>query len=396
MEHLFHAFRRVQKGLDDPDVLLELFHQHENLKDPSAISMIDRIRLLDLPPPSVQDEAIASVTSLTKSELVKRGAEFPTALSEDEMNLLMARFWLDGMSCHIDDAFMNALNKLEEVKEDYSNEVCDRLDRFREPMYDENDCKAIENAETESIRRMRAGSDQRLQQDLAKVFAEGKPWLQQLWKENGSKRWGYAVFESPQFVADSQYDAYEWEQKKAMEKSLDRIGSGMEIRINYKMERQPWPSQTKSHRFPEVVDNLRQEFKNRRNGGSLSDGLLPNVFLYLDHESALSQFHAHGYVDYMWIWAIDPDYEAENDSNGDYPGYLRVCLKQLVDNFYVTRRWHPEVSMKDLWLAARRESNEAFTTVEPEMPDEHPLKVHGPSIAPDYLLVELPIRPYLE
>ncbi|KAJ6033309.1 uncharacterized protein N7446_008401 [Penicillium canescens] len=393
MEHLFHAFRRVQKGLDDPNVLLELFQRHENLNDPSTVSVDDRIRLLDFPPRSVQDESIASVTTLTKKELVKRGAEFPAALSENEMKLLMARYWLDGMKCHIDDAFMNALDILEDIKEDYSTEVCDRLDRFREPLYDENECKAIENAGAQSIRRRKAENKQELQQDLARVFAEGKPWLQQLWQEDGSKTWGYAVFESPQFVADPKYDVFKGEQKKAMERSLCRIGSGLEIYRRYKMETQSWPSQISStHRFLEVVDKLRQQFKNRRNRGSLSDGLLPNVFLYLDHESATSLFVAHGHVDAMWIWAVDPDYECENDPTGGYQGYVRVGFKQLVDNFYVARRWQSDLSMKDLWNAAQRESNKAFVSVEPETLDKLPLRIESNNVAPENLRLFHPIR----
>jgi hypothetical protein len=147
-----------------------------------------------------------------------------------------------------------------------------------------------------------------------------------------------------------------------------------------------------THRFPEVVDKLRLEFKNRRNGGSLSDGLLPNVFLYLDHESAISLFHAHGHVDAMWIWAVDPDHEPLNDSTDDYQGYLCVYLKQLVDNFYVARRWQSDLSMKDLSNAAQRESDEAFASVEPETPDEFPLRTESNNIAPEYLRVLHPIR----
>lgn len=393
MEHLFHAFRRVQKGLDDSNVLLELFQRHENLNDPSAVSVDDRVRLLDFPPRSVQDESIASVTTLTKKELVKRGAEFPATLSENEMKLLMARYWLDGMNCHIDDAFMNALDILEDIKEDYSTEVCDRLDRFREPLYEENECKAIENAEAQSICRRKAENGQELQQDIAIVFAEGKPWLQRLWQEDGSKIWGYAIFESPQFVADPKYDVFKGEQKKAMERSLCRIGSGIEIYRRYKMETQSWPSQMSStHRFPEVIDKLRQEFKNRRNGGSLSDGLLLNVFLYLDYESATSLFVAHGHVDAMWIWAVDPDYEYENDPTDGYQGYVRVGFKQLVDNFYVARRWQSDLSMKDLWNAAQRESNKAFVSVEPETPDKFPLRIESNNVVPENLRLFHPIR----
>jgi hypothetical protein len=94
----------------------------------------------------------------------------------------------------------------------------------------------------------------------------------------------------------------------------------------------------------------------------------------------------------MWIWAVDPDYEPENDPTDDYQGYLRVSLKQLVDNFYIARRWQNDLSMKDLWDAAQRDSNKAFASVEPEAPDEFPLRTESVNIAPESLRVLHPIR----
>jgi hypothetical protein len=115
------------------------------------------------------------------------------------------------------------------------------------------------------------------------------------------------------------------------------------------METKSWISQISStHQFPVVVDNLRQEFKNRRNGSSLSDGLLLNISLYLSRESVTSPFHPHGHVDAIWTWAVDPNYNYEYDITDNYQGYVRVGLKQLVANFYVARHWQNDLPKHDL------------------------------------------------
>ncbi|KAJ5110012.1 hypothetical protein N7532_002657 [Penicillium argentinense] len=384
MEHLIKAFRRVQNKLDDPRELLELFERLEN--DPSSASAEDRIRLLDLPSASVQRESIAAVTTLTKSELLKRAAESPTELSEDEINFLRAKYWHHAMDWPIDDALMDAVNLLEEIKENYSDELCDRLARVQGPLYDESECKAFENADLEYFRRAHADFEQDRQDDLDVVFEHGKPWLQRLWQEDKGATWGYAVFENPQFVADPLFDAYKGEQGIAIEKSLHRIVAGLQIGPYYSMQPQTWPSQIGDvDRLHEIVDKLRQEFKHRRNEGILPNGLLRNVFLYLDHESASSVLYAHAYVDNMWMWAVDPDHTPDDDTTDGYKGYFRVSLKQLVDNFYVARRWQSEISMKDLWKAAQGEPNTAFASMEPETPDKFPLRTETHNLVPGEL-----------
>jgi hypothetical protein len=91
MEHLFGAFIRVQRGLDDLNPLLELFHTFEN--NPSGVNAQDRIRFLDVPPLSVQHENVAAVSTLSTDDLLKRASQSPEELTRDEIDLLVARFW---------------------------------------------------------------------------------------------------------------------------------------------------------------------------------------------------------------------------------------------------------------------------------------------------------------
>ncbi len=53
-----------------------------------------------------------------------------------------------------------------------------------------------------------------------------------------------------------------------------------------------------------------------------------------------------GTVDDMWVWAVDPDYEAGDASKDDqkdkYKGHLQVRLQQLVNNFFDARRFHED------------------------------------------------------
>lgn len=150
MEHLFGAFIRVQRGLDDLNPLLELFQTFES--NPSGVNTQDRIRLLDLPPLSVQDENVAAVSTLSKDELLKRASQSPEELTRDELDLLQARLWA-GVTCTEEHAHIYALYALTEVSNEYCDEMIERLRRFQKLLYVENEAEAIENAAKEAKRR---------------------------------------------------------------------------------------------------------------------------------------------------------------------------------------------------------------------------------------------------
>lgn len=301
------------------------------------------------------------------------------------------------MTCTETDAYIDALYALEQVSTEYCEEMIERIQRFQRPLYAKNEAEAIENATEEDERRDNELSQALKQEDLDFVFEHGKPWLQRLWQEDqGQKVWGFAMFENPQFATDERREPYVAEQYEALRHSLKALRAGIRIGGQWQIESPKWPTQTSDvQSFPAVLDKLRKHFRHLRaqppvtqiryprdgvdpiygapeidesQGQNLSDGVLRNVFLYLDQESAASVLHSRGLVDWMWIWAVDPDYEPSSNASSGYPGYLRVRLQQFVDNFYTARRWHAdEISMEDLWKAAKKEPNDnAFVSVDEE------------------------------
>lgn len=118
-----------------------------------------------------------------------------------------------------------------------------------------------------------------------------------------------------------------------------------------------------------MLDTLRKNFKNIRSQsqehGVLPDGILRNVFLYIDSDSVDSVMSPPAWVDDMWVWTIDPDYEAPATFD-KYQGYLRVRLQQIVNNFFEYRRFYADqFSMEDLWEAAQTK-NSMFVSVKEE------------------------------
>jgi hypothetical protein len=399
MEHLFKAFLRVQRGFDTASALLETFNAFEN--NPEALSSEDRIRLLDLPPRSVQDDNIAAVSSLTKAELIQKAIESPKELTREEDYLIQERFW----TYMTDDEFnvhYEALGALSEMPVDYCNEVEERLRRFQRLLYEEREDEASESVMKQLSEDGKAATqayEQSQREILDTVFEKGKPWLRQLWEEDqGKKPWGLAVFENPRFTADRRRDLYIAEQRETFNLSRGAIYAIGKIGDTWRLENPAWPAEivTGDESFAAIVEGLRRKFKELRaqppgwqrlypryeidpiygapteeelkQGHGLSDGILHNAFLYLDQEAAESVLFSWGRIDEMWIWAIDPDYEPRDHTTSGYRGYLRVRLRQLMDNFYVVRRWHAhELSMEDLWHAAQKDpKNGSFISTKDE------------------------------
>ncbi|KAK0254016.1 hypothetical protein LTR91_010515 [Friedmanniomyces endolithicus] len=105
--------------------------------------------------------------------------------------------------------------------------------------------------------------------------------------------------------------------------------------------------------------------------GGIPNGLLRNVFLVIDQD--VIDAVKSPVADNTWIWVIDPDYAGDvalmtrNGLKGEYYGYMRVRVQQLVNNFWDARRYHEsEHPLQMLWAAAQESHNFAFVSVNPE------------------------------
>lgn len=145
----------------------------------------------------------------------------------------------------------------------------------------------------------------------------------------------------------------------------------------------PTDQDASEHSRAVEFQRLREHFKSNECSG-LCEGLLRDVFLVIDKDSAASVLSPPGFVDDMWAWAVDPDYDltrAEQSSprtttafsegvppgSSRYPGYVRVRLQQLVHRFYKARRFRGSAkypSMATLWAAAQTSKHRAFVSLE--------------------------------
>ena len=168
------------------------------------------------------------------------------------------------------------------------------------------------------------------------------------------------------------------------------IVSTMKIESTYLVQPLDWPSKapTEDESFSVTLRELRKQFKYLRSCTlkkdttrlafdtsslqkgpieGLTKGILQKAILYLDRNAAESVTKNH-FANDFWIWAVDPEYEEDGENQSGCKGYLRVRLQQLIYNFYVARHWYAnEVSLKDLWVAAQKDSyNQSFVSLDEE------------------------------
>ncbi|KAJ6150184.1 hypothetical protein N7471_001383 [Penicillium samsonianum] len=392
MDHLFPSFIRVIRNIDDAARLLATFQEFES--NPSAISAEDRVRFLDFPDFSTQEANISAATTLNKEELLKKAAESPRDLTSSEVELLYSRYW-GQISFPEEDIRFDCFENLRLVSDEHYSQTLERLKRLRRFFYAEFEADAFKNVEAETSRREDEIREAEDRADLAQILEHGHPWLRQLWQEDeGKKPWGYAIFQSLQWKLEDpeRQESYEQKQSNLFHWAHLAIGSGTKIGSRWYLEDLDLPSRIGSDEsFLLTLNQLRRQFNYLRSQPpkkqapylsidiaegkinaileGITEGLLRNVFLYLDHSAAASVLDSRG-PDDVWIWAVDPDYDpkSQHSSSSGYQGCLRVRLQQLLNHFYVARRWHAdEWSMEDLWNAAQKDPhNASFVSMKDE------------------------------
>ncbi|KAI0168253.1 hypothetical protein BJ166DRAFT_590705 [Pestalotiopsis sp. NC0098] len=420
MENIIKTFMRVQRHLDDADVLIARYPELERLalSDPAALSDQDRRRLLDIPDRDTENANLAAATELTKAQLLERAATSCDALTDAEIGLLLERYWRD-----VTDAEGRAASVAREALDPgahaYSRgqweALADQLARARAPLYEENELEALQNAPKEWTWRITADSRAREAAEMERAMRNAAPWIQRLWIEDlqdrPEVRWGYAVFYDPAIKAEmgeERYDDYLARADGVLQWAQWAIRCGSVIESRFSQQRLEWPADlaAAAEKQPNLVatfQKLREAFKSARAapkkhvwqpGPGINDNLLQNVFLVIDRDAANSHlskwkptcvkeaqpgrpalFTVPGAgVDDAWVWAVDPDFEpddgaslsdkGEDGKSERYQGYLRVRMQQLVKNFYEARRWHAEkLPMRALWEAAQMSKNQLFVSI---------------------------------
>lgn len=326
-----------------------------------------------------------------------------------------------------DDAWLTAYNELQAVRAplyDDKNEAValengkkEESRRLRERV--SGDVAAIEDREAKCLQTM----------------ALARPWVRRVWQEDGgfgsNRKWGFAYFVVPSMMEDERRaDEYISRAANVLDWGRRAVACGDALDRRWKYQRLNWPdgvpearlraagenvdvsvrilpikkwsgaspdglgdsailSQEKTGRDPaaldeeniaaadqerlKIVKKLREQFVSIRDQGGLQPGVLPNAFIVVDQDCVDSTIGTtKGVVDWMWVWAVDPDYRDDrpstnvpSSSSGQlYGGFLRVRLQQLVNNFYELRRFHEQDwPMEKLWQLSRRSRDQLFFSI---------------------------------
>lgn len=251
-------------------------------------------------------------------------------------------------------------------------------------------------------------------------MARSQPWVRQLWEQDhAEKPWGYAAFFDPRIDHDEAED-FEARLGAVLMWARDAVGCGAVIGAKWRLQYLDWPEQSRDEGSEEAEEDsdeagegkeeedegaaetdegesraadqlsvaelemLRQRFRTIRDSASsnkkrkiesktsstgLEQGVLENVFLVIT-QACVDSVLSSASVDDMWVWAVDPDFEAPAEqrlTESRYNGCLRVRLQQLVHNFFDARRFHEgEHSLEQLWRAAQGSKNQAFVSLKSE------------------------------
>lgn len=274
------------------------------------------------------------------------------------------------------------------------------------------------------------------------TMALARPWVRRMWEEDGGfgsrRRWGVTYFVVPSVMEDERRaDDYMSRVSGVFWWGKDAMACGEELDRRWEYQRLDWPESVSETRLRaadedvdialrmmpikrfrdgdfddsgdsavspqaeaphedrtednddtadrarlETVQKLREHFVTLREEGKLESGMLPNAFIVVDQDCVDSTIGTmKGTVDWMWVWAVDPDYKtdeieadaaslslADDDQKPQvYRGFFRIRLQQLINNFYELRRFHAqEYSMLRLWQYSLRSRDKLFFSVKEE------------------------------
>lgn len=403
MDTLIKATFRVQRNIDSVETLLNLITKHQPQTNITSTlpSDADRRRILDFPAQETEEANFTSTTNLSKPALLTRTITNPSLLTDPEVDLIKNRFWTKVSRAERLN-HDNALMELVGISEEYWMDTVAELEAIRKPFYAMVEEKAIRFAGEEQMRRVvlfantgvpyQVGVPHPGEADFPgdRPRPDAKDWVKTLWEESqGKEMWGYAGFVYWRLESDE----YLARKGAALQWARGAVGLGDQLEARFGVRTLEWPPAAAEVSWTEMLKRLREKFRALRAlpprqrdvtgklpvDGGLEAGVLRNVFL-LEDEACLDQaMDGRGAVDDMWVWAIDPDHEPNEDEedgedgsekyemNDVYRGYMRVRLQQLVNNFYEACKFHAdEYPMRRLWEVAKDSRNCAFVSVHPQ------------------------------
>ncbi|KAF7122561.1 hypothetical protein CNMCM5793_000586 [Aspergillus hiratsukae] len=167
-------------------------------------------------------------------------------------------------------------------------------------------------------------------------------WVQRIIDREG-KGWGYVIYR-PSIVHEDEGTKEAWRAcwdnfNELMSHYPRTVIGGEEIQDSKILDFVDYE--------PEMggVDQLRKDFRERRDKGGLKHGVLANVFIHMPTECRDSYLREDRF---SWAWAIDPDWSLPGPDADGYDGRVRVSWGRIFHKFYDLMSTQ-KVTMKEIW-----------------------------------------------
>lgn len=274
MENFLPGFSRIARKFDDAAQLAADFDTliHAARRGPSSLSAQDKQRLLDLPEPEEQHNAImasaATGTTSSKPELLLRAVHAPRELTDAEVKLLSRRYWQD-YPTHDERAAAVAVYELFGGDDEAWLVAYKELQAVRAPLYDDaNEAEALENGQKEESRRLReqalggAAAIADRESKCLRAMALARPWVRRMWEEDGGfgsdRKWGLAYFVVPSVMEDERRtDDYIDRAATVLDRGRRAVACGDALDRRWEYRRLSWPDGVPEARLLAAGENVK-------------------------------------------------------------------------------------------------------------------------------------------
>ncbi|KAF7183511.1 hypothetical protein CNMCM7691_003790 [Aspergillus felis] len=282
------------------------------IQSPSEITQDEKHAILEWPSLEQMEETSQKYVGKSLQDLFHTAANDPLALTNDRRKRMVAR-----------------------------RDLWNKWQQARASVLSPDELKAVENVQEVFLEKQTAHAEPILKA-AQRSRTHPPDWVQRILDREG-KAWGYVIYR-PSTVHEDEGTKQAW---RACWDNFNELLSFHPVMVIGGEEIQDSKTIDFVDYEPEMgeVDQLRKDFRDRRDKGGLKPGVLSNVFIIVPTECRDTYLREDRYA---WAWAIDPDWSLPGPDANGYDGRVKVTWAQLFNKFYDLLSTK-KVTLKDIW-----------------------------------------------
>ncbi|KAL2004771.1 hypothetical protein VTN00DRAFT_3299 [Thermoascus crustaceus] len=308
------------------------------INNPSSLTDEEKRSVLRFPAADIIAENVRTVTGGTREELIQKAASDPHSLTFPECRLLFDFY-------HIMSSW--DAHNLRAPDRMVSREDMERRYTARQALLSPEEWRALQGAVAVHLDKH---NEWFAPINAAREEAKTKPpkWVQRIIDEQ--QPWGYMIYhtrEAEEAGGKEEWEMYVDRYREALFESQPHGVVGGEQICGLKVM-----SCVEDFVVPEdEIHAIREHFRSLRNQGTLTPGVLQNVFVLITRDSIASDTPAPGRA-LSWAWVCESDWEHEGPDEDGYEGKVRVDWTRIYQRLYGFLS-EGQFSLKDIWREVR-------------------------------------------